>query len=401
MEFITGKMQDKTSSRHKSITESREMFTQIRKSSQLLPLYLKVKVDCKGCPFSLLPKWAASNERMFPPRLPPSSILRSECLISSDSLSTLLSSLFRAFSNSITLLLCLQIRGDPVWRTRVVSLTRAGLGSISLSSSYSSLVSVPRSLPWRKSLGREENVNFDLVRCYIFLSFIKAGTAKGVSLRVMNSHTGVDPFGARRGGLRAESNDSVFPHDQFYVALSRETTRRTTKVARLLLLASNNGKLAYKRCCSAEAIRFWSDFVFFFLYRCTTSDFKNGTFYKDAHDEHSVYVYRISLVFLQIRMGREAWPPRYETSQSLLPELLPSDQKLRGDGDMTVYSWCLYVLMCSKLKVPTKESLSNDCVVSDGDTRRHIDDHTLPSLDAPMTRDKSLPRKVNIFMWRY
>nr|GFB90485.1 hypothetical protein [Tanacetum cinerariifolium] len=46
---------------------------------------------------------------------------------------------------------------------------------------------------------------FDLVKCYLCPSFIEGGTARGVSLRVVNSHT--DPFRARRGGLRAESED--------------------------------------------------------------------------------------------------------------------------------------------------------------------------------------------------
>ncbi|GJX38794.1 putative reverse transcriptase domain-containing protein [Tanacetum coccineum] len=53
-----------------------------------------------------------------------------------------------------------------------------------------SKVSVPRSLPWRESLGREENVSFDLVRCNLYPSSIEGGTAEGVGLRVANSHTG-------------------------------------------------------------------------------------------------------------------------------------------------------------------------------------------------------------------
>ncbi|GJT29467.1 hypothetical protein Tco_0909742 [Tanacetum coccineum] len=58
----------------------------------------------------------------------------------------------------------------------------------SLPSIYS--VSVPRSLPWRESLGREENVGFDLVRYYLCPSSIEGGTAEGVGLQVANSHTG-------------------------------------------------------------------------------------------------------------------------------------------------------------------------------------------------------------------
>ncbi|GJW13023.1 RNA-directed DNA polymerase, eukaryota [Tanacetum coccineum] len=46
-------------------------------------------------------------------------------------------------------------------------------------------------------------------------------------------------------------------------------------------------------------------------------------------------------------------------------------------------------------------SLANDDVFSVGATRRLIDDHLLPSLDTPTTWVKSLPRKVNIFMWRF
>nr|GEU40121.1 hypothetical protein [Tanacetum cinerariifolium] len=54
---------------------------------------------------------------MFPPWLPYSSIIHSEGLLLSDSLSALLSFLFRAFLNSIILPLCLRIRGDPIQRT--------------------------------------------------------------------------------------------------------------------------------------------------------------------------------------------------------------------------------------------------------------------------------------------
>ncbi|GJU42608.1 putative RNA-directed DNA polymerase [Tanacetum coccineum] len=50
--------------------------------------------------------------------------------------------------------------------------------------------SVPRSLSWRKSLGREENVSFNLVKCYVCPSFIEGGIVRGVGLRVVNSHTG-------------------------------------------------------------------------------------------------------------------------------------------------------------------------------------------------------------------
>ncbi|GJW84321.1 hypothetical protein Tco_0157466 [Tanacetum coccineum] len=50
--------------------------------------------------------------------------------------------------------------------------------------------SVSRSLPWQESLGRGENMGFDLVRCYLCPSFIEWGTAKNVSLRVANSHIG-------------------------------------------------------------------------------------------------------------------------------------------------------------------------------------------------------------------
>ncbi|GJU23616.1 RNA-directed DNA polymerase, eukaryota [Tanacetum coccineum] len=43
-------------------------------------------------------------------------------------------------------------------------------------------------------------------------------------------------------------------------------------------------------------------------------------------------------------------------------------------------------------------TMGNDLGI--GDLRRRIDDHILPSLDTKTTWDKSLPRKVNIFMWR-
>ncbi|GKA35911.1 hypothetical protein Tco_0722402 [Tanacetum coccineum] len=87
-------------------------------------------------------------------------------------------------------------------------------------------VCVPRSLSWRESFDNVENVGFNLVKYYLCTSFIEGHTAKGVGLRVADSHTGnhhendftpletiqrflsvigVDPFRARRGGLQAES----------------------------------------------------------------------------------------------------------------------------------------------------------------------------------------------------
>lgn len=45
-------------------------------------------------------------------------------------------------------------------------------------------------------------------------------------------------------------------------------------------------------------------------------------------------------------------------------------------------------------------SITHDIVFSVGVTRRYIDAHLLPSLDPPTTWDKSLFRKVNIFIWR-
>ncbi|GKB67722.1 RNA-directed DNA polymerase, eukaryota, reverse transcriptase zinc-binding domain protein [Tanacetum coccineum] len=44
--------------------------------------------------------------------------------------------------------------------------------------------------------------------------------------------------------------------------------------------------------------------------------------------------------------------------------------------------------------------IGKDGVYTVGDTRRHIDDHILPSIDVPTIWNKSLPRKVNVFMWR-
>ncbi|GJX59222.1 hypothetical protein Tco_0290612 [Tanacetum coccineum] len=49
--------------------------------------------------------------------------------------------------------------------------------------------SVPRSLPWCESLGREENVGFELVKCFLCPSFIEGGNARSVGLRVLNSYT--------------------------------------------------------------------------------------------------------------------------------------------------------------------------------------------------------------------
>ncbi|GJU39610.1 putative reverse transcriptase domain-containing protein [Tanacetum coccineum] len=45
-------------------------------------------------------------------------------------------------------------------------------------------------------------------------------------------------------------------------------------------------------------------------------------------------------------------------------------------------------------------SLSHDGSFTVGALRRLIDDHSLPSLDTKTIWDKTLPRKVNIFMWR-
>ncbi|GJV72270.1 RNA-directed DNA polymerase, eukaryota [Tanacetum coccineum] len=42
--------------------------------------------------------------------------------------------------------------------------------------------------------------------------------------------------------------------------------------------------------------------------------------------------------------------------------------------------------------------IGKDGVYTVGDTRRHIDDHILPSIDVPTIWNKSLPRKVNVFM---
>ncbi|GKE11962.1 hypothetical protein Tco_1415513 [Tanacetum coccineum] len=45
-------------------------------------------------------------------------------------------------------------------------------------------------------------------------------------------------------------------------------------------------------------------------------------------------------------------------------------------------------------------SLSNDGIFSHGVTLLHIDDCLLPSQDPPTLWDKTLPLKVNMFMWR-
>ncbi|GKC90153.1 hypothetical protein Tco_1150802, partial [Tanacetum coccineum] len=83
--------------------------------------------------------WAARSGGSFTPRFLLSSALRSEGLLPSDSLSTMLPCLFGASSNSTTLPLFLWACGDHVRRTREVFMACTGLGSISLSSSYSSL----------------------------------------------------------------------------------------------------------------------------------------------------------------------------------------------------------------------------------------------------------------------
>ncbi|GJY98994.1 retrovirus-related pol polyprotein from transposon TNT 1-94 [Tanacetum coccineum] len=52
-----------------------------------------------------------------------------------------------------------------------------------------------------KALVERENVGFDLTKSDLCPCFIEDHTAKGVGLRVADSHT-VDPFRAQRGGLR-------------------------------------------------------------------------------------------------------------------------------------------------------------------------------------------------------
>ncbi|GJW70323.1 hypothetical protein Tco_0127240 [Tanacetum coccineum] len=49
--------------------------------------------------------------------------------------------------------------------------------------------SVPRSLPCCESLGKEENVGFELDKCFLCPSFIERGNARGVGIRVVNSYT--------------------------------------------------------------------------------------------------------------------------------------------------------------------------------------------------------------------
>ncbi|GKD43599.1 hypothetical protein Tco_1268244, partial [Tanacetum coccineum] len=49
---------------------------------------------------------------------------------------------------------------------------------------------VPRSLPWRESFGREGERGFDLTKSDLCPSFVEDLTAKGVNLRVADSHTG-------------------------------------------------------------------------------------------------------------------------------------------------------------------------------------------------------------------
>ncbi|GJZ05132.1 hypothetical protein Tco_0538407 [Tanacetum coccineum] len=49
---------------------------------------------------------------------------------------------------------------------------------------------VPRSLPWRESFGREGERGFNLTKSDLCPSFVEDLTAKGVSLRVADSHAG-------------------------------------------------------------------------------------------------------------------------------------------------------------------------------------------------------------------
>nr|GEV14367.1 RNA-directed DNA polymerase, eukaryota [Tanacetum cinerariifolium] len=44
--------------------------------------------------------------------------------------------------------------------------------------------------------------------------------------------------------------------------------------------------------------------------------------------------------------------------------------------------------------------LGNDATFTVKETREHIDDNILPTLDAPTISCISIPRKVNIFLWR-
>nr|GEW59356.1 hypothetical protein [Tanacetum cinerariifolium] len=74
---------------------------------------------------------------------------------------------------------------------QIVCLTKVSLVlEVSTSAGGITRVCVPRSLSWRKSLDNVENVGFDPVKCYLYPSFIEGHIAKGVGLRVENSHTG-------------------------------------------------------------------------------------------------------------------------------------------------------------------------------------------------------------------
>ncbi|GJW05927.1 hypothetical protein Tco_1568350 [Tanacetum coccineum] len=190
-------------------------------------------------------RWAVSSRGRFPPRLLPSSTLRSEGLLLPDSLSTLLPSLFGATSNFITLPLYLRTYGDHVRRTGVVSLAHVGLGSISLSPRHTpqrsglaevdarlisgvlsgDLVvnveaimggSLPTFIPGKRVIvekpsGGESSLLLIMPeKCYLCPSFIEGHTAKGVGLRVVNSHIGTyreDDFTPLETIRRAKTQD--------------------------------------------------------------------------------------------------------------------------------------------------------------------------------------------------
>ncbi|GKB87442.1 hypothetical protein Tco_0959714 [Tanacetum coccineum] len=109
-------------------------------------------------------------------------------LLPSEFLSTLLPSLFGASSDSTAFSLYLRALGDLVRRNGVVSLMRTSLGSTSLSSLFSSLKY--SNLVRRKALVERENVSLDLTKSDLCPSFVEDLTAKGMGLRVANSHTG-------------------------------------------------------------------------------------------------------------------------------------------------------------------------------------------------------------------
>ncbi|GJW88322.1 retrovirus-related pol polyprotein from transposon TNT 1-94 [Tanacetum coccineum] len=150
---------------------------------------LKMVVKCSRSHLHLQVKITASKLDAKVQRLLTTYSQRS--LLPSDFLSTLLPSLFGASSNSTTLPLCLRTRGDPIRRTRVVSLTR--IGDLAVKVEVVMGGSSPTYGPGNRVSVKKPDGGVSSLPFVMPENSIEWGTAEGVGLRVANSHTGNHP----------------------------------------------------------------------------------------------------------------------------------------------------------------------------------------------------------------